>query len=341
MAKINKKITSKDIAEELGISRSVVSFVLNGKNKEMRISDELTKKVLDLVETRNYQTNHIAKSLKTGKTHTIGLIVADIANPFFSKIASEIEKEVRKKGYSVFFCSSNENKKNFSFQLENFINRQVDGLILIPPIKSDKILALLASQNIPFVIMDRVFENLGANSVNINNHKAAYDATTRLINNGRKKVALINLNNELITMSNRTNGYLEAIADNGMEANPDLLQQLKYSNVAEHVNEAVNKVISNNADAIIFTTNKLGIQGVQAISNMGKRIPEDIAVISFDDTTAYDVAKTSITAIKQPIEQMSKEAVRILMKSIDKSDVEIAPEYVTLDVSFIIRESCP
>jgi|TARA_B100001059_G_scaffold232422_1_gene270197 LacI family transcriptional regulator len=104
---------------------------------------------------------------------------------------------------------------------------------------------------------------------------------------------------------------------------------------------AVNKVISNNADAIIFTTNKLGIQGVQAISNMGKRIPEDIAVISFDDTTAYDVAKTSITAIKQPIEQMSKEAVRILMKSIDKSDVEIAPEYVTLDVSFIIRESCP
>ena len=341
MANYKKKITSKDIAEELGISRSVVSFVLNGKNKEMRISDELTKKVLDLVETRNYQTNHIAKSLKTGKTHTIGLIVADIANPFFSKIASEIEKEVRKKGYSVFFCSSNENKKNFSFQLENFINRQVDGLILIPPIKSDKILALLGSQNIPFVIMDRVFENLGANSVNINNHKAAYDATTRLINNCRKKVALINVNNELITMSNRTNGYLEAIADNGMEANPDLLQQLKYSNVAEHVNEAVNKVISNNADAIIFTTNKLGIQGVQAISNMGKRIPEDIAVISFDDTTAYDVAKTSITAIKQPIEQMSKEAVRILMKSIDKSDVEIAPEYVTLDVSFIIRESCP
>ena len=341
MANFKKKITSKDIAQELGISRSVVSFVLNGKNKEMRISDELTKKVLDLVETRNYQTNHIAKSLKTGKTETIGLIVADIANPFFSKIASEIEKEVRKKGYSVFFCSSNENKKNFNFQLENFKNRQVDGLILIPPIKSDKILTLLGSQNIPFVIMDRVFENLGANSVNINNHKAAYDATNRLINNGRKKVALINVNNELITMSDRTNGYIDAIADNGMEANPDLLQQLKYSNVAEHVNEAVNKVILNNADAIIFTTNKLGVQGVQAISNKGKRIPEDIAVISFDDTAAYAVAKTSITAIKQPVAQMCKEAVRILMKSIDKSESNIDTEQVILDASFIIRESCP
>jgi LacI family transcriptional regulator len=337
----NKRITSKDIANELGISRTVVSFVLNGKNKEMRISDELTKKVLDLVETRNYQANHIAKSLKTGKTHTIGLIVADIANPFFAKIASEIEKEVRKKGYSVFFCSSNENKKNFNFQLENFKNRQVDGLILIPPINSDKILTVLGSQNIPFVIMDRVFENLSANSVNINNHKAAYDATTRLINNGRKKVALINVNNELITMSDRTNGYIDAIADNGMEVNPYLLQQLKYSNVAAHVNEAVNEVILNNADAIIFTTNKLGVQGVQAISNMGKRIPEDIAVISFDDTTAYAVAKTSITAIKQPLEQMCKEAVRILMKSIDKSEDNIDTEQIILDASFIVRESCP
>jgi LacI family transcriptional regulator len=267
--------------------------------------------------------------------------VADIANPFFSKIASEIEKEVRKKGYSVFFCSSNENKKNFNFQLENFKNRQVDGLILIPPINSDKILTVLGSQNIPFVIMDRVFENLSANSVNINNHKAAYDATTRLINNGRKKVALINVNNELITMSDRTNGYIDAIADNGMEVNPYLLQQLKYSNVAAHVNEAVNEVILNNADAIIFTTNKLGVQGVQAISNMGKRIPEDIAVISFDDTTAYAVAKTSITAIKQPLEQMCKEAVRILMKSIDKSEDNIDTEQIILDASFIVRESCP
>ena len=104
---------------------------------------------------------------------------------------------------------------------------------------------------------------------------------------------------------------------------------------------AVNKVISNNADAIIFTTNKLGIQGVQAISNMGKRIPEDIAVISFDDTSAYAVAKTSITAIKQPVEQMCKEAVRILMKSIDKSEDNIDTEQIILDASFIVRESCP
>lgn len=341
MAKDKKKITSKDIARELGISRSVVSFVLNGKNKEMRISDELTKKVLDYVEAINYEPNYMAQSLKTGKTFTIGLIVADISNPFFANIARAIEFEFSTKGYSVIFCSSNENKKKFNAQLENLKNRQVDGLILIPPIGTEEILALLNAQNMPFVIIDRDFENLNVNSVNIDNHKSAYDATIRLINNGRKHVALINVNKELTTMSQRTKGYIDALTDSGIIVNQKLIKQLKFSNVVEDVNKAVKAVILNNADAVVFTTNKLGIFGIQAISKMKKRIPEDIAVISFDDTDAYAVAKTSITAIKQPIEQMCKEAVRILMKSIQTEGKKINPERIILDVSFVVRESCP
>jgi LacI family transcriptional regulator len=336
-----KKITSKDIAEELGVSRSVVSFVLNGKNKEMRISDKLTERVLKHVGARNYQMNHLAQSLKTGRTMTIGLIVADIANPFFAKIASKVEIEATKKGYSVIYCSSNENKKTFKAQLDNLRNRQVDGVILTPPINSEKILTLLSAQNFPFVIIDRLLEDLSISSVNINNNKAAYDATMRLINNGRKNVALINVNNELITMRQRTKGYIDAITNSGMKVNPKLMQQLKFSNVVEDVNKAVKAVIFNNADAIIFTTNKLGILGLQAINAMKKRIPEDISVISFDDTDAYAVAKTSITSIKQPVEEMCEEAVRILMKSITNNEIKTQPEQVILDVDFIVRESCP
>jgi LacI family transcriptional regulator len=336
-----KKITSKDIAEELGVSRSVVSFVLNGKNKEMRISDKLTERVLKHVEARNYQMNYVAQSLKTGKTLTIGLIVADIANPFFAKIAGQVELEATKMGYSVIYCSSNENKKTFSTQLENLKNRQVDGLILIPPINSTSVLTVLKVQNFPFVLIDRVFENLSANSVIINNFKAAFDATMRLINIGRVNVALINVNNELITMKQRTNGYNEAIIACGMKVNPKLIKQLKFSNVAEDVSKAVQEVILNNADAIIFTTNKLGVLGIQAIDNMKKRIPEDLAVISFDDTDAYALAKTSITAIRQPVEEICKEAVRILMKSIVNDEVKMSPEQMILDVDFIVRDSCP
>lgn len=336
-----KKITSKDIARELGISRTVVSFVLNGKSKEMRISDELTQKVLDYVEASNYQPNYMAQSLRTGKTFTIGLIVADIANPFFAKMAREIEQEFWNTGYSVIFCSSDENKKTFKSQLENLKNRQVDGLLLTPPINSTEILRSLNSQRIPYVIIDRVFDNLEANSVIINNYKAAYDATNRLIAFGRKKVALINVNNELVTMNQRTQGYLDALNEKGLIVNHKLIKQLKFSNVVKDVNNAISDVVTNHADAVLFTTNKLGVIGMQAINNLGMKIPDDIAVISFDDTDAYAVAKTPITAIKQPLEQMSQEAVRILSQLIDNKEANIPSKQVVLDTSLIIRESCP
>ena len=341
MIKAQKKITSQDIADELGISRSVVSFVLNGKNKEMRISDELTQKVLTLVENRNYQANQLARSLKTGKTFIIGLIVADISNPFFANIAREVELELIKYGYDVVFCSSDENKTKFKVQIENFIHRQVDGLILIPPVNSFDVLSVLNSQNIPFVIIDRDFTDKNINSVNINNHKAAYDATNRLINNDRKRVGIINVNNELLTMAERTAGYIEALNDNGIKINSELIKHLKFSKVSKHVYKAVEDLITNNVDAIIFTTNKLGVFGIQAIREMDKKIPEDIAVISFDDSEVYATAFTSITAVKQPLKQMSKEAVRIILKAINSNNLKFDYEQIALDVSFIVRESCP
>lgn len=341
MINAQKKITSQDIADELGISRSVVSFVLNGKNKEMRISDELTQKVLTLVENRNYQANQLARSLKTGKTFIIGLIVADISNPFFANIAREVELELSKYGYDVVFCSSDENKTKFKVQIENFIHRQVDGLILIPPVNSFDVLSVLNSQNIPFVIIDRDFTDKNINSVNINNHKAAYDATNRLINNDRKRVGIINVNNELLTMAERTAGYIEALNDNGIKINSELIKHLKFSKVSKHVYKAVEDLITNNVDAIIFTTNKLGVFGIQAIREMDKKIPEDIAVISFDDSEVYATAFTSITAVKQPLKQMSKEAVRIILKAINSNNLKFDYEQIALDVSFIVRESCP
>ena len=341
MINAQKKITSQDIADELGISRSVVSFVLNGKNKEMRISDELTQKVLTLVENRNYQANQLARSLKTGKTFIIGLIVADISNPFFANIAREVELELSKYGYDVVFCSSDENKTKFKVQIENFIHRQVDGLILIPPVNSFDVLSVLNSQNIPFVTIDRDFTDKNINSVNINNHKAAYDATNRLINNDRKRVGIINVNNELLTMAERTAGYIEALNDNGIKINSELIKHLKFSKVSKHVYKAVEDLITNNVDAIIFTTNKLGVFGIQAIREMDKKIPEDIAVISFDDSEVYATAFTSITAVKQPLKQMSKEAVRIILKAINSNNLKFDYEQIALDVSFIVRESCP
>lgn len=337
---MNKKITSKEIANHLGISRSTLSFIINGKSKEMRISDELTNRTLEYVKSINYTTNSIAKSLKTGKSYTIGLIVADISNAFFSQIAYRLEKEASKKGYYIMYSSSNEDKKQFNLQLENFINRRLDGLILVPPVDCVDFIEVLHTQKIPFVLIDRSIDSPKVNSVNINNYKAAYDATIRLIKNNRKNIAIINVNNQLSTMHDRTMGYLQALSDNHISVNQNLIAQLKFSNVIKDVKSAVEKVVQKGADGILFTTNKLSVSGLEKLKDMGVKIPHDLSVVSFDDTPVFRLFETSITTIKQPINEMCKAAIDVLLESIDNKNEASAPLHLELDSKLILRDSC-
>ena len=337
---MNKKITSKEIANHLGISRSTLSFIINGKSKEMRISDELTKTTLQYVNSINYKTNSIAKSLKTGKSFTIGLIVADISNPFFSQIAYRLEKESSKRDYCIIYSSSNEDKKQFNLQLENFINRQLDGLILVPPVNCFDFVEILNTKGVPFVMIDRSFEGSTVNSVNIDNFKAAYEATNRFIINNKQNIAIINVNDQLLTMHNRTKGYLQCLSDNNILINQSFIKQLKFSNAIKDVKNAVEEVVQNGADAILFTTNKLCFSGLEKLKEMGIAIPDDIAVISFDDNPAFRLFDTSITTIKQPIKDMCKSSIDILFDLIDKNDVSGPDTQLKLKSSLILRDYC-
>ena len=337
---MNKKTTSKEIANHLGISRSTLSFIINGKSKEMRISDELTKKTLEYVKSINYTTNSIAKSLKTGKSFTIGLIVADISNPFFSQIAYRLEKEASKKGYYIMYSSSNEDEKQFNLQLDNFINRQLDGLILVPPVNCVDFVDILNTKRIPFVLVDRFIDGPVVNSVNIDNFKAAYEATNRMILNNRQNISIVNVNDQLLTMHNRTKGYLQCLSDNNISIDQRLIKQLKFSNAINDVKNAVQQVIQNGADAILFTTNKLSFSGLEKMKEMGVIIPDDVAVVSFDENPAFRLFDTSITTIKQPIKEMCKASIDILLKLIDNDDISIPTLQLELESSLILRNSC-
>lgn len=337
---MNKKTTSKEIANHLGISRSTLSFIINGKSKEMRISDELTKKTLEYVKSINYTTNSIAKSLKTGKSFTIGLIVADISNPFFSQIAYRLEKEASKKGYYIMYSSSNEDEKQFNLQLDNFINRQLDGLILVPPVNCVDFIDILNTKRIPFVLVDRFIDGPVVNSVNIDNFKAAYEATNRLILNNRQNISIVNVNDQLLTMHNRTKGYLQCLSDNNISIDQRLIKQLKFSNAINDVKNAVQQVIQNGADAILFTTNKLSFSGLEKMKEMGVIIPDDVAVVSFDENPAFRLFDTSITTIKQPLKEMCKASIDILLKLIDNDDISIPTLQLELESSLILRNSC-
>lgn len=336
-----KKTSLNDIAEQLGVSKTLVSLVLNGKAKEQRISDEICRKVTDLARELNYQPNQIAKGLRTGRTNTIGLMIADIANPFFGKLGREIENEASLHGYRVMFCSSDENAQKSKQQIQILQQGQVDGFIISPPAGSiDQIQALEKSKT-PYVLIDRYFPEIDSSYIVVDNFQAAYDATLHLIKRGYQKIACVTINVELINMNQRLEGYKKALIDSGHEVMDDMIKILPFSHEKDDVLEAVKQLVADNnrAGAILFSTSKVGIMGLESIHSLGLKIPGDMAVVSFDDPDAYKISAPPVTAIAQPLNEIGRQSVRVLMEMIQNRKNKPGHQKIVLKTNFIVRQS--
>jgi LacI family transcriptional regulator len=337
-----KKTSLNDIAGRLGVSKTLVSLVLNGKAKEQRISDEICKKVIDLAKELNYQPNQIAKGLRTGKTNTIGLIIADIANPFFGKLGREIENEASRFGYRVMFCSSDEKAANSKQQIEMLQQGQVDGFIISPPAGSEGQILALEKTKTPYVLIDRYFPEIDSSYIVVDNFQASYEATLHLIKKGFKKIACVTINVELINMNQRLEGYKKALFDTGREVSDELIKILPFSHEKDDVYKAVEQLIANGnerVEAILFTTSKVGIMGIESIHSLGFKIPDDIAVISFDDPDAYKISYPPVTAIAQPLKEIGSQSVKVLMEMINNRKNKTVPQKIVLKTNFVIRKS--
>ncbi|MFA5327900.1 MAG: substrate-binding domain-containing protein [Prolixibacteraceae bacterium] len=339
-----KRTSLNDIAKHLGVSKTLVSFVLNGKGKEFRISEEVCQKVMDVAKEMNYQPNRIAQGLRTGKTNTIGLIIADIANPFFGKLGREIEQEAARHGYRVVFSSSDENPEKSKEQISVLQQSQVDGFIISPPINSEDQILALSKGHTPFVLIDRYFPEIETNYIVVNNFEGAYNATNHLLKLGRKKIANITLNMNLVNMKDRTEGYKKALIDASIPVDENLIKVLPFSHDNKDVSKAIQELIGDRndikADAILFSTSKLGIMGIECISSMGFKIPDDIAIVSFDNADAYKICVSPVTVVGQPLNEIGKTAVHVLMNEITHPDMIHKFQKITLKTEFIVRKSC-
>jgi LacI family transcriptional regulator len=337
-----KKTSLNDIAEQLGVSKTLVSLVLNGKAKEQRISDEICRKVTDLARELNYQPNQIAKGLRTGKTNTIGLMIADIANPFFGKLGREIENEASMHGYRVMFCSSDENAEKSKQQIQMLQQGQVDGFIISPPAGSADQIQALDKSKTPYVLIDLYFPEIDSSYIIVDNFQASYDATLHLISKGFKKIACVTIQIELINMRQRLDGYKKALVDSNHEISDNLIKILPFSHEKDDVLEAVKQLVSNQntrVDAILFTTSKVGIMGLESIHSLGLKIPDDIAVISFDDPDAYKISYPPVTAIAQPLNEIGRQSVKVLMEIINNRKSKTPQQKIVLKTNFIVRQS--
>lgn len=336
------KTSLNDIAKQLGVSKTLVSLVLNGKAKEHRISDEVCKKVTNLANELNYKPNQIARGLRTGKSNAIGLIIADIANPFFGKLGREIEKEAAKHGYRLMFCSSDENAENSQKQIELLQQGQVDGFIIAPPAGSENQILSLKRSKTPFVLIDRYFPDIETNYIVVDNAEAAYQATVHLVNRGYRKIACITLNVHLNNMNQRVLGYKQALIDNNIQVDDNLIKMMPFSHEKDDLVEAVKQLEPGNRDkveAIFFATSKLGIMGIETIHSLGLNIPGDLAVVSFDDPDAYKISQPPVSAIAQPLQEIGRESVKLLLELIEAGKNTSEVKKIVLKARFIPRKS--
>ena len=337
---MKKKVSLQDIADRLGVSKTLVSLVLNRKGDESGISPVTQKKVLELARKLNYYPNQMARGLRLGSSHTIGLIVADISNIFFAQIARSIEDEAGKYGYSVMFMSSEEDAGREREMIQLLKDRRVDGLILATALHDREDIRRLMKDDVPLVLIDRSVPGVKTNSVLVDNYRGAYEATRHLIGLDYRKIALIKISpSHLEPIRQRTRGYKDALREGGIPVRNKLIREVSFRNVNEEMRDHLQDLIlKHSIQALFFLNNNLTVAGLEVINKLHLRIPQDIAVVSFDDIDLFRFAYPPVTAIHQPLDDIGRKAVDLLLKQI--RNPRKGKTQITLPVELVIRRSC-
>jgi len=336
-----KRVSIKDIASIVGAAPSTVSFVLNGKAKEMRISEKLAATIKTTAEKLGYHPNQIAVSLRTGKSKILGLIVENISDNFFATLARTIEDEAELFGYRVVYCST-ENEREKGHELIKMLSqRQVDGYLITPNSGMDEDIKQLLKHNMPVVLMDRYLPGISVPHVLVDNYGGSMKGMKHLIKKGYKNIGFVTVDLQLIQMQERERAYQEVMKTNGTRLNKKLVLRLKYNYDREEAIKLIRKFIKKNPkmDAIFFATNYLGITGLESIKRAGLKIPNDLGVICFDDHDIFRLYSPGITSIQQPIEEIAKTSVHILMQQLGKFGSKSKKNQLALAANLIERGS--
>ena len=340
-----KKVSISDIARKAGVSVSTVSFVMNDKAVKMRISREVIEKVENVAREMGYRPNQLARGLRTGKTRTNGLIVENISNAFFATLAKAIEDEAKKYDYKVVYCSTDNDEEKARELINMLSQRQVDGYIITPTPELAQEIRKLQGENKPVVLIDRYFpEHEEIPAVLVDNYEGVAKGTEYLIGKGYSKIALVTIENEMAHMKDRLQAYYDVLRRHDIAVDETLVNIVPYHAGREKSLEQIRNLLKGagtSIDAVFFLTNYLGVLGIEAIKNMQIRIPEQLAVLCFDDNDIFRLYTPTISVIRQPIEAIGQQAMCTLIERLKHTGGEAFPitEPVQLVSELIARES--
>jgi LacI family transcriptional regulator len=331
-------ITLKDLATTLGVSVSTVSKALKDSPE---ISEETIKKVKKIAKELNYRPNTLALSLKNRQTKTIGILIPDILNAFFSKILHGIEQEASKSGYNIITCLSNESYEREKQSLNLLSNGSVDGFIISLAAETQRSgnvdhFKELIRQKIPVVMFDRVANDVDCDKVIIDDYRAAYKATEQLINEGRKNIILFDRLGELSVGKLRALGYRKAIENS---ATYNKAPQIIRMNEDEASTTGFLENLftdHKDIDGMLCIDNISGVKAVGLVQRMGKRVPEDISIIGFSSDEVYNLSHPQLSTVTQHANQIGRQSVKMLIDRLDNKD-NMSSTTATVDFSLDLR----
>lgn len=307
-------VSMQDIADRVGVSKSAVSLVLNGKAGN-RVSEGTRMRILKAASDMNYQVNEVARSLRTGQSGIISVIVTDISNEFFGRLVSRIQEEAKKQGYLVLTVNTNESADEFASAVRKLMGKHVDGIISVTPPGGLDTLMEIKAAGIPLVLVDRNFREVGVDFVGVENYTSAKEAVSGLISAGCRRVAYVGRSLDVGTLNERFMGYEDALKEAGLYGTAPV----KFVNFGDNegdgdVREAMRELMApgSDVDAIFFSSCRMFTQAMGHIPAPVNGGTPDIRLLCFDDASSYVSSVYPVSYVAQPVADIARKAFELL-----------------------------
>ncbi|MBN1937257.1 MAG: LacI family DNA-binding transcriptional regulator [Anaerolineae bacterium] len=327
--------TIRDVAKRAGVAPITVSRVTNNS---ANVSAETRTRVESAIQELGYRPNRLARSLRLKRTHTLALVVTDITNPFWTTVVRGVEDVAQKSGFNVILCNTDESEEKQDQYLDVLLQKQVDGILLVPACTNPKLCKWIQELTTPIVVLDRRVPSVQVDMVRGDSEGGAYQLVQYLLSLGHRRIAVLSGPKEISTAKDRIAGYCRALTEMGLEIRTDWIRYGEFERASGHEMTQQVLAISPRPTALFAANNFIAIGALSALHDAGLTVPEDMSMVAFDDLANGQVVEPFLTVADQPAYEMGKQAAELLLARLSGSALGGCQE-ILLPVKVIVRRS--
>jgi LacI family transcriptional regulator len=325
--------TIRDVAEKAGVAPVTVSRVINDSGY---VSARTRKRVEAAIQELHYMPNKVARSLRMRRTHTLALVLTDITNPFWPAVARGVEDTAHQAGYNLILCNTDESRAKQEAYLHVLLQKQVDGILLVPADNSIDPIEFIQSRDIPLVLLDRQVSQAAVDIVRGDSEHAAYQLVQTLVDRGHRRIVALAGPQSVSTAADRVRGYRRALREAGIQAPEQWIYFGEFNQASGYENTQAALQLQPLPTALFAANNFIAIGALRALRQAGLRVPEDMALVTFDDRTM--IVEPFLTVANQPAYEMGQRATELLLARLSGS-ASAAYQEIILPTEILIRKS--